>query len=42
MEHFRHIVETFLQMEMGEDPETTRVLQDVFSLINDQKKFGSS
>lgn len=38
MEHFRHIVETFLQMEMGEDPETTRVLQDVFSLINDQKE----
>lgn len=38
MEHFRHIVETFQKMEAGQDPETTRVFQDVFALIKDQKE----
>jgi hypothetical protein len=38
MEHFRHIVETFLQMEMAEDPETAQVLQNMFTLIKDQKE----
>ena len=38
MEHFRHIVENFLLMETADDPETTRVLQDVFALIKDQKE----
>lgn len=38
MEHFRHIIETFLQMELGEDPETAQVLQNVFTFIKDQKE----